>query len=480
MKVKRTKLLRIICLGLVILMMLPLVMACKDDEGDDTGDGVTISNDDQYLDDLGEYDFGGSEFRVLSVESKEGTYTLFDIDTYNDSILDRSIYTRNREIEQRFNMKFVAETESAYDKCTEALTLQVSGGEHNYDLIELINRRAYVAAISGNIMSVSSLPCLDTTKDYYLQDINKMCSLNGKMFLAYSDLSIYTFQRAACLAFNKNMASDNQIADLYSMVENNTWTYEEMYKLARQVATKDGDGNVTTYGMYGQGDYMCTTIYLAAGENIIENNNGKLEFNIGKNDKLDTLTKQFLAEIDAGNIGYELNYKDETWNDEFTSGMALFNGTVIGKLFLLRDISDFDYGVLPWPKYEATQESYYSRVIDAWLHVAPITCPNAEKTSVIMEALASGRSKHVFPAYYENALTGQVVRDYQSVDMLELIRANRVFDWGDVTWSETIRVPMLNHVFGSRKFTLATLYASVGKQVNGLIQEAYDGAKKIN
>ena len=477
MKNKRNNLLRILCLGIVILMLLPMVMSCKDKESNETETQAVVA--DEYLDDLGAYDFGGVDFVVLSVESQEGTYTLFDIQEYNDSILDRSVYKRNREIEQRFNFKFDAHTEKQYGKCIDALTLQASSGEHTYDLIECINRAAYSAAISGQILPVSALTKLDTTKDYYLQDINKMGSINGKMFLAYSDLSIYTFQRAACLAFNKNMATDNQLGDLYAMVENNTWTYEEMYKMARQATRFDGDGKTEVYGMYGQGDYILTTIYLAAGENLIENNNGKLEFNIGKNQKLDTITRQYLTEYDAGYLGYELNYNDETWNDNFINSKALFNGTVIGKLFLLRGISEFDYGVLPWPKYDAEQEQYYSRVIDAWLHVVPTTCPDAEKASVILEALAAGSSKYVFPAYYENALTGQVVRDYQSVEMLELIRSNRVFDWGDITWATTIRTPILTHVYGSRKMTLASLYGTIRTQVNTLIEEAYAGAAKL-
>ena len=114
---------------------------------------------------------------------------------------------------------------------------------------------------------------------------------------------------------------------------------------------------------------------------------------------------------------------------------------------LLRNVETFDYGVVPYPKLNTEQKDYYSRVVDAWLHVVPKTCTDIDRASVILEALASGSSQYVFPAYYDKVLKYSILRDKESIEMLEIIRAHRVFDLADVTWHQTIRLHLDNEVF---------------------------------
>ena len=65
---------------------------------------------------------------------------------------------------------------------------------------------------------------------------------------------------------------------------------------------------------------------------------------------------------------------------------------------------------------------------------------------MILEALASGSSQYVFPAYYDKVLKYSILRDKESIEMLEIIRAHRVFDLADVTWHATICYNLNNEV----------------------------------
>ena len=467
----------VICLALVTVMLLPLLFSCKKDDGgaDTTGN---VNSDRLYLDDLGEFDFGGYEYNVLSVTSEEGTYTKFDVDEITSAVLDNSIFYRNREIEERFKVKFIA-SDDTYWKCYEKLTMQCETGTNDFDMIMLINRNAYAAAINGYVYPVEKLPHLNLTKDYYLKDANEMMTLGGKQFLAYSDESLYTFQRATVIAYNKTMAANLKIEGLYDTVKNNEWTFEKLFEYAKQGVKLDGEGNVEVYGFHGHGDYVFSTFIVAAGETYVEKQNDTLKFTAGSNEKIDTIANMELGYFKDGTMGYNYDYKNmndyvQTFKDE----QALFHGTVIGKLLLLKDLT-WDFGVLPYPKYDMEQDGYKSRVVDAWLHVVPSSNPDPTRTSVILEALASGSSKWVFPAYYENSIQGRTLRDPESVEMLEIVRATRIFDWGGITWSESIRAPIEQQVFNNQSMSVATVCQSQARVVSALIKEANEGVKKL-
>ena len=466
-----------ICLMLAVLMLLPLMFSCKKEE-EVTGDETTAETA-EYLDDLGEFDFDGYEFKTLSITSEEGTYTKFDVEELSSSVLDNAIYYRNREIESRFNVVLKSE-EDTYPKCNSALTTQSESQTHNYDLIMLINRHAYAQAIKGYIYTVDDLKYLDLEKDYYLQDVNEMSSIKGVQFLAYSEESLYTFQRTACMAYNKNMAESLGITGLYETVENGEWTFDKFFEYARLGTSVNGDGEVESYGLYGHGDYMFCTFFTAAGQRFVEKQNNTLKFTAASNEKLDEIANTEINLMKENVMGYSYDYKNPNdCYEVFKNGDALFCGTVIGKLLLLKDIEGWDYGVIPWPKYDAGQEQYNSRIIDAWIHVAPISNPDPERTGVILEALASGSAKWVFPAYYENSIQGRSLRDSDSVEMLEIIRGTRVFDWGSVTWSESLRAPLETGVFVKQNMSVATVCQTQNKVIYNLIKEAEAGAQVL-
>ena len=107
-----------------------------DGTSDSTGETSTEPEEtkDPLMDDLGEYDFGGYEYRVLSAEyDPNGTFVLFDTEEETGEVLVDSLYKRNREIEERFNIKFVA-SEDNYDNNFKTLRQTALAQEDAYDM----------------------------------------------------------------------------------------------------------------------------------------------------------------------------------------------------------------------------------------------------------------------------------------------------------------------------------------------------------
>ncbi|MBR5680606.1 MAG: hypothetical protein IKX19_08115, partial [Clostridia bacterium] len=95
-----------------------------------------------------------------------------------------------------------------------------------------------------------------------------------------------------------------------------------------------------------------------------------------------------------------------------------------------RDL-DFDFGIIPYPKYDEAQTSYYTMSDGA--HggmMVPITVKDVDSVGLILEALNAETWKKVVPAYYDTSLKVKFSRDTESAEMLDLLMDSRVFDFG--------------------------------------------------
>ena len=62
--------------------------------------------------------------------------------------------------------------------------------------------------------------------------------------------------------------------------------------------------------------------------------------------------------------------------------------------------------------------------------IIPMTARDPERTSIILEALCAIGYDKVIPAYFEVALQAKASRDNESADMLDIIKAARIYDLG--------------------------------------------------
>ena len=429
-------------------------------------------------DDVPALDFGGKELHVRSVTYETGSYlTLFDIEEQTGDVVFDALYNRNRLIEDRFNMKFVCD-EASIGENTSLLKSLVMAGDASYDLIQCINRDAFSAGLDGYLMPLESLTYLDLSKPYYSKDINEQLCINGKQLFAYSDECFQMFESALILTFNKRMTDDFGLTSPYELVRDGKWTYDRFGEYIRAgVSDLNGDGEYKRdedrFGVATNIDFWFPNFWISAGELSVLNNDGTLVFNAPGNEKfVDTLTYCVSLMSENGSV----NIVDHAVRSDvpltFANNMAYMACTTLGRLGFLRDMKD-DFGVVPFPKYDEVQEKYLTRVIDGWLHVVPSVSADPEFTSAIMEALASETAKSVFPEYYNKLLTQKTLRDEESIEMMELIRENRVMDLGDVPFFEDVR-NKYNARIQSKKTDIESFSVSLKEKVDKKLAEVME------
>jgi len=88
---------------------------------------------------------------------------------------------------------------------------------------------------------------------------------------------------------------------------------------------------------------------------------------------------------------------------------------------LLRNMVS-DYGILPMPKLNASQEYKTHVQAEVLLYGVPATCyTQIDDLAILLECFGSESYNTVKPAYYEIALTGKYAKDPQSIEMLDRV-----------------------------------------------------------
>ena len=92
-----------------------------------------------------------------------------------------------------------------------------------------------------------------------------------------------------------------------------------------------------------------------------------------------------------------------------------------------------NYSILPYPKYDETQESYFTASRNT--HNAfsmPTTCANPEMAGAVLEALSASNYEKVLPTYFEVALKTKYASDNQTAKTFDIIHDSMVLDFGYV------------------------------------------------
>ncbi len=130
----------------------------------------------------------------------------------------------------------------------------------------------------------------------------------------------------------------------------------------------------------------------------------------------------------------EVKYSGATMHNQYfvpklMSDEALF---YLNNLLCALDLRKMenDFGMLPMPKYDESQENYMAIANNYFSDylLIPSTNTDLAMTGHIIEAMCALSSEEIIPAFIETTVMNKSVRDEDSANMLEIIRSNLIFD----------------------------------------------------
>ncbi|MBQ0009552.1 MAG: hypothetical protein KBS76_00405 [Ruminococcus sp.] len=384
--------------------------------------------------------FGGSEF--VFATQKIDDWDCFEISaelTGDDTILEEAIEQRNRIVEDLYSCKIV-DLQGA-DRGA-LISDDIATGKHTVDFLLAQYSNATATA---NFLNIASLD-IDLTHDWWDQKFIECFGFpvdgTRRLYTISGQFNLISYQAVWAIYMNRTRyeqlrATGTITDDVYELVDSGAWTVDAMIKMMGQ-AVQDVNGDSTLN--YNAGDIMGMTTY----------NNGYAErgffFGVGgRGAVIDPVTGyptaisaenfEFYGELGnavkkaielTGSGFYQPISGTETYAS-FTNGRTLFVSECLGST-KNGDSEDANFTILPFPKYNETQESYYHYVCDRAYGLKVSAAVTArDDVAKFLEVFAFHSKQIVYPAYLTYYAT-QIFRGERTVDMLDLVLRTKVYD----------------------------------------------------
>ncbi len=367
--------------------------------------------------------------------------TAVELASYRRNQVMNEQYGVNITYEENFGFGSTHGTGTGYMK----VYTEYMAGMNSYHAAMIGTYDVATLARNGLLWDLSSLPYMDLTKPYWDQKANEDLAVGGKMFYTTGDISIQDNNATHGMIFNKDLIANFQMENPYTLVKNDEWTMENFGKMVKSVGQDvDNSGlydEKDLYGLLTWNDPMLAVL-SGAREKIVDiTDSGDIEL-VLYNERVVNLYDAFEAIVydqqHAYNFQYDANAGAEapsaTWDPNrdtmFNENRALFYFHLLSVVSRHRD-SEVDFGILPYPKLDASQEDYGHSVgaFHSQFFCIPLMAEPV-RSGAVGELLAYYGQELLTPAYYEKTLYGKYVRDEESADMLDIIFATHVFDLG--------------------------------------------------
>lgn len=441
---------RILSLLLAGLMLIASMASCASGERNEettlqpnSTDTVEESNTQETLD-VPNVRYNDKTLSFLTRDEAE--WTTLEIFAENQTAksdnISTAVFERNDRIFQNYGVT-ITEIKKGTDQHQNILTKEVSAPNGDFQAVITNTVHSGKFATNGLLWNLNSdeIEYMNFEKPWWDTNMAQGMSIDNRLYFATGDLLISDNDATFVLLFNKSIALDCQLPDLYAMVENGTWTMDSFYEF-EQMAVQDNNGNakldydtdvcgfaftgdVPYCMLFGGGVTMCQKdeadipvyqLNVELAQNIAEK--GKLIFS--KDHTIDMNAVVNSSGIPIYDIG----------NKTFGEGHALFMGEVMQCVTRLRS-TDANFGILPYPKYNTEQTDYYSMM---HLTASCVSIPRSIKgdelvmVNSMIEAMAYHSVDTLTTQYYEINLKTKGAKDEQSGPMIDRILSTRVCD----------------------------------------------------
>ena len=417
----------------------------------DTTPAVTDRS--QAKDSLPEKKYNGKEFHSLI--RSEWLYEFVSEEQTGETIND-AIYDRNKNVEDRFDvkLKFIDMKGGWNDRNTfnAAIEGEVKSGSGAYDMIAGYQAYIITPAMNGYLHNIYSMPHLEMSQPWWSEKCNQSITVNDRLFLTTGDISLTFWNNIFCFLFNKQVAKDSQIGDIYGMVRDGKWTLDALTEISSKVS-RDLNGD----GVYDKNDFFGFITYtnnhsrawMVACETPLTRLNAQKEMEACFNNAhtLEVLDKLFKLYYQNSSYikGTELNEPNaSTLPQIFVEDRALFSAGYLGNTETLREM-DSDFGIIPMPKYDEAQQEYHTTVHNSVSMICfPITTPDKDFSGMIAEGMCSESYRTVVEGFYDVCLKSRNSRDEESAEMIDMIRDSVMFDFG---WVHSVPMSSIGTIF---------------------------------
>lgn len=426
---------RLISLLLVLLLVIAsatVLFSCKDDTKPD--DEKKPGDEDNQVAEgdhpkLKAQTFDGATVTIMARGADFTHWRAVDIyaEEENGDRINDAVYKRNRAVENKYdvNIAMIAAGSTMKDDAYK----EIVAGTASFDII--VSNGTILSYLAQNdcLTDLYEVDNLYLDQPWWDQNAREGLSIGEKLYFTCSDLTISDKDGTFFVTFNKKILEENQLENPYLLVQNNEWTWDKFYEMAKEGSRElTGDGKMDENDQYGISTeaFNAYAMFNAAGESITkkdENNYPYFSMNTDRAVQIFGRILEFVNDTDT--------YTTKIGVLNFTKGQGLFGPTTVMTMRINYHEMASDFGILPIPKYDASQDRYYHVVSiggSGSVIGIPKTTEDYNLVGTVLEALTFESSKTLIPEYYDSILENRYLRDEESREMLNIIFGSRIFD----------------------------------------------------
>ncbi len=401
---------------------------------------TVVETEPDYLEQYAGTDFGGANY-TFTVHSEE-MYPNYVGDAETGEPVNDMQFQRDVWIETNYNVNIEYQVFPNSGDIPKTVKPMVVAGDNTIDFItgDMANCMKTLTN-EGLMRNLLEVPELDLSADWWSQSMNREFTIKDRLFTTTGPITFGYYYAPRLVAFNQKLATDYQIEDLYTVVEEGRWTLDYMASTMESVKTDlDGDGEYGEDDRWGASvdEYSAAGFYISAGGKQIsvdKDGNVTFLFDLEQNYTIIEKVASIIGNSDMTQKAEELGSRTGSYSNmnkvyTFKNGNALYLGYGAQAIAIyLRDMED-NYGIIPVPKLDENQSEYItfgSAFVPSYAGM-PLNNNRDNINGILLNTYGHISQRDLQPVVASVTLKGKGARDEESQKMIDIIYKDVLLD----------------------------------------------------
>lgn len=491
---------RIIVLALAVLLVLPFIASCQNNDtptpGDTTAgenndstpsgevtDDPEIDKDGYQKDHLDQYNLNYKDDKINILHWK-AEHDEFEAEANTGDTVGDQIANRNEVVMSRLGVELVFTQKDGNNNYITQFIQDVEAdyGSKTWDIIASYSRTGASLSTRGFYMDLNIIEdnYMEYSMPWWPDNLIDTVTIGDSLYFVSGDMSTNMYYMMYTIFFSKTY-KDSLTAvkdeNFYKLVSDGDWTIDKLIEICDQVGS--GKGNKFNSPM--DAEYAFAGIYYGLDAFYIGSNLSTVvatdddDYLVLSDDYTSDKARTLFDKVkkiaqSTNNCIYEKTQSDPNlyWTP-FTQGNCLFlQDRARFPIKYLTDVDEsFSFGVLPTPAYDkaqATSVGYLTAMANPFtLYGISADCDSAAEMTAVLECWASEAYRKTSPAIFEAVLKGRYADLPDDANMWNVIRGGVNFDLGRLYHSSVLGAYL------TEKFSVAAVndknWASEGSTV---------------
>lgn len=446
----------LILLLALVMLMIPLLTACKKDKNEGNEGTPTTPPAAETLPGPKSKVPEGLKFTGQDINIMLPQYAVeeFAIEEESTAVIDEAIKKRNDAVEARLDivLNYLPRSEAntgAYQAVIRSNILSDDGGD-GCDIF--VGNAYYTAALAAeglfyDFNTVDDKNYISTDFEWYNQSFVNNTAYKKQLYFLTGDLTISIYDRTPVVFFNEEEVKKWEITDnLYQTALDGNWTMAYLQGLVKNIHQNlDDDENETAgdyYGMFFNGGSMAIDATLtAAGIHLTSTDaDGNISVSWGAGNATDAFAKIYELMYESKGIYTGLT-KTGTYYGELTSyyseqaffeKRAVFAHGMISAAKTFAMDTELHFGMLPLPKFDAKQ-AYATSPQDGHSIIAisrSLAGDRLARATAVLETLSQQSYLILRPVYHDTAYKVRYASSEETAKLFDTVINSVTFDFG--------------------------------------------------